>query len=1062
MKDVAGGVADGMRGMAGGIGGVAGGVGRKVSRGSHRVRDQAMGNMRTISVVSDPLAKNLHQFAQEGEKTMMGLSKSQVDSLKAIASKAAAMDELDDEAEQLLSLDQNEDDVEDLVGEEDPSVPGEQRLANAITKASQAGAHIVANLSTSKTIARVGVSTKVMQRVVLEDEWQLTSCLSMPMTLVFFVAFMIFFQQHYGTSFIHLQESNIRAHIGESATDINDLHGIFRWMKNDLVPYLWSSNRTAGRGTYVPALDGSEYQELVAGFLVHTQRSQDDPCDDDVVRDFYQLTSYDCQPMDAVQAQGFPNQQSPSGAFLGGWQKTASRRLLRAEDAEADDRSFIQSMLDHLEWLFPTQHHYKLAGSWTKSFKVPAQDSQDRLGEPVHRPHPEESSTGLGSWHSYSAAAHAARTKRRTVQKLEAASPTTGPRASCMSRSGKRRRHSLTRRGAASQERACHQQTAAEEALHKARKEYRRASAIEADEAAHLRQLRASRAELEMEGWIPYPYVKNDVWEYIVPMSTSQAHVLQLIDDWEQGRIIDRTSLFWGIEVMLRNPTVGNGLLSHVFINFLISRGGHIYVETTVQSLILEDKLWVLAFAIFWMMTLVGNSVATPARACKAYRRGRLKSHFKRFWNALEWFLIFCGWLLVIIFMIERFGVWKFNSHWDDYTKERAVHPEAGLDLLDIQWFDKIRTNVWQTGNVDIWLQLVVAYYHIFLILRFFVASRGQPRLAIVVRTITSAMMDLLHLLIVMMVLVSAYIVSGHILFGHRVESFATLQGSVAFCIQVILSKEFDFQELTLQYFWTSWIWIWTFVVLVIFVLVNIVLAMIFDTYGEVRSLVTDNQTLFSTINLLLKQLNHMSTWVSNRDLLMATKRIKGGKITASKLRRELPGIPSIQLEHLFDAAKVDMELAVTGKNAMPTAVASVLIGADRTLQGVKRMKGDGEYSEELVPDMRGQAARPDEPPSPQQLQDGCPVWVARGLLPFLREQQSFLDAVTRDVDSVVVRMRSRGVNIDVDPPVQKPSNPRDLHAPVVERVIEEPVVVEVRRQTLATEPPPSAIAAAL
>eukprot|EP00427_Karlodinium_veneficum_P003919 CAMPEP_0169171304 /NCGR_PEP_ID=MMETSP1015-20121227/62639_1 /TAXON_ID=342587 /ORGANISM="Karlodinium micrum, Strain CCMP2283" /LENGTH=64 /DNA_ID=CAMNT_0009244483 /DNA_START=90 /DNA_END=281 /DNA_ORIENTATION=+ len=55
-------------------------------------------------------------------------------------------------------------------------------------------------LNQVKDVQKKGMDKNVLQRVLIEDERQVTACMTLPSTFAFFGVFMILFQQHYTTS----------------------------------------------------------------------------------------------------------------------------------------------------------------------------------------------------------------------------------------------------------------------------------------------------------------------------------------------------------------------------------------------------------------------------------------------------------------------------------------------------------------------------------------------------------------------------------------------------------------------------------------------------------------------------------------------------------------------------------------------------------------------------------------------------------------------------------------------------------------------------------------------
>jgi len=66
-----------------------------------------------------------------------------------------------------------------------------------------------------------------------------------------------------------------------------------------------------------------------------------------------------------------------------------------------------------------------------------------------------------------------------------------------------------------------------------------------------------------------------------------------------------------------------------------------------------------------------------------------------------------------------------------------------------------------------------------------------------------------------------AYAISGNLIFGRRMEVFATVQAAFATCFRIVMECEYDWDTLSADYFWTTALWIWTFIVLNVLILLN-------------------------------------------------------------------------------------------------------------------------------------------------------------------------------------------------------------------------------------------------
>jgi hypothetical protein len=259
--------------------------------------------------------------------------------------------------------------------------------------------------------------------------------------------------------------------------------------------------------------------------------------------------------------------------------------------------------------------------------------------------------------------------------------------------------------------------------------------------------------------------------------------------------------------------------------------------------------------------------------------------------------------------------------------------------------------------------------------------------------------------------------------------------------------KEFEFQTLTEQDFLTSCIWVWTFVLLVVLVLINIILAMIFDTYGEVRSHVLDSDSLGFTLRRIFDQLRLFNVWVSNSDLLLIIRQMseKSSTVSMQDLREALPGISSTQLLFLFSQCKNKVESAMTmgNKNALPEAIASVLMGVASLKDGVAIMDprqkpmglSDTYKTGESVPISDMAKSKSGDPAMSAQLGEeeqlvldasGQPKWLRMGLLPFLEQQKECFNRAYDDLYSVESQLIGRGVDAKIPKTgYPKPADPK-------------------------------------
>lgn len=147
---------------------------------------------------------------------------------------------------------------------------------------------------------------------------------------------------------------------------------------------------------------------------------------------------------------------------------------------------------------------------------------------------------------------------------------------------------------------------------------------------------------------------------------------------------------------------------------------------------------------------------------------------------------------------------------------------------------DELHADVAKLSGFLMSSRLVICWYTIMIMFRFFQAFKAQPRLAVVTNTITRSFKDLVHFLVVFVVVVFAYSVAAMFLFGHRLLQFSELGTSLNTCFLVVIG-DFDFSEMAAEHPFTATLWFWTFIILVSLIMLNMLLAIIMDIYTEVK-----------------------------------------------------------------------------------------------------------------------------------------------------------------------------------------------------------------------------------
>jgi hypothetical protein len=549
--------------------------------------------------------------------------------------------------------------------------------------------------------------------------------------------------------------------------------------------------------------------------------------------------------------------------------------------------------------------------------------------------------------------------------------------------------------------------------------------------------------------------------------------VLALISSWsgELGGqpLIVKSTKFVSAEVFLTNDDIPRGLVTQLQVHFMFSRGGDVYTEVDLHTFVKQGSLRAWGVFGLWLILLASFTISTPLKALASLRSGVFMSHMLRFSVLIEWGILVQGWLIVGMLALERIDITTFSGRWETYWQERQ-----SVELQRLMKFDEDQTRQLFGGfdrlqAVETWARVFVADYHLVLLMRLLLATRGQPRLAILVNTISEGLTDLGHLCVVFALILPAFVMTGHIIFGSTMEEFATFKGSFGYVAQIVFQREYQWDDLVVSAdALIVWLWVWSLVILVVLVIMSIVLAMIFDQYGQVRNTVCAEDTLWNTAQRLLIQLKEQSDWWSGHDLLLQISTLDQDEaVDASKLKDICHGIPHKQVKMLLEAADKKLERAAVfrpDRTLLPQATATILIGVNELRAAVRllreplgnvarkersstansgpafkpagdvgedptmQMSLDKDVKESEDPQARNAATLLESRPPKQQKASSAgsvpvetappkseptgqvPLWAQEGLLKFLRQQPARLDAMYKEMAEIQEHLEREGL----------------------------------------------------
>lgn len=125
---------------------------------------------------------------------------------------------------------------------------------------------------------------------------------------------------------------------------------------------------------------------------------------------------------------------------------------------------------------------------------------------------------------------------------------------------------------------------------------------------------------------------------------------------------------------------------------------------------------------------------------------------------------------------------------------------------------------------------------------------------------------------------------------------------------RMLYESEYRWEVLSEEHFSTAAVWVWTYLIFVVFIMLNLVLAIILDTYNEVRMNTDSADTIFVFFGLTMKRLWNYRRWISNEQLQgLLTEMDAETTVNRDELRSIVPLMTHSQSDVIFQATKKEM-----------------------------------------------------------------------------------------------------------------------------------------------------------
>lgn len=215
------------------------------------------------------------------------------------------------------------------------------------------------------------------------------------------------------------------------------------------------------------------------------------------------------------------------------------------------------------------------------------------------------------------------------------------------------------------------------------------------------------------------------------------------------------------------------------------------------------------------------------------------------------WLQILDKWTMTnIAFLVGSVGVGGFWIYFSQALQSVGddIHRHSG-DL------NKIREVYNRVGNLCAeqgWNETFLWWYSQLLLVKFFQAFQVNARLSVISTTIKESARELMHFVLVFGLIFANYSLGAHLLFGKHIKEWSTFRGSVNMCFLVLMG-DFDYGAMHAVAPVSSQLWFWSFMMLVFMVMLNMMLVIIMDVYGQVKDRVGNSETLYQQARTLVE-----------------------------------------------------------------------------------------------------------------------------------------------------------------------------------------------------------------
>ena len=324
----------------------------------------------------------------------------------------------------------------------------------------------------------------------------------------------------------------------------------------------------------------------------------------------------------------------------------------------------------------------------------------------------------------------------------------------------------------------------------------------------------------------------------------SMSHAGAMVEYMREGGFVDEQTE--SVKVTFVTFNNNGNYFAHVVFEFKWDTGGSITWEYAMRTVpgppvySASTHPLQMPLEVVCMLLLCVNLFLEANDLVAAVRVMRPMDYLSNGWNYVDWthfFLMWSGWSTWLMYT-EAASRFEMKSAYpilaDPASDLRFLATNAQEEKEFLEFLSSVSTACDRLASY----QSLTGVSVLMFLFRLIKNLDFQERMGVVSRTIMTAIPDLLHFMFLFVVVFVGYVVVGHIMFGHLFGPLSTLDEAVNTLFFWLIGYDPTSFWDGMSHAAPSWafqLYLWSYLIIVYFILFNVLLAILIDTYCEVK-----------------------------------------------------------------------------------------------------------------------------------------------------------------------------------------------------------------------------------